>query len=221
MILGFDVLDTDSAFISGKAVLRNKDDDSTEEKTINVGNNTVEFSVVEGKKYVLEVYGTYDRDTNKLNGSNQNENKVIDEQLFTQDIQFIGDYQWNISNIETYKDGAQGTEFEKNAPIQLRFQSSNATIHEPAFAIVNGKKYSVTKENQQYVVNVDCIDQSGKTEIELEEVILSNGSLCRLRKSSEVLYWKIGVICDRSQKIVFAVSYFTCGLRYGMYTRMD
>ena len=40
---------------------------------------------------------------------------------------------------------------------------------------MNGKEYPVTKENQQYVVTVDGIDQAGKTDINLEEVVLSNG----------------------------------------------
>ena len=45
VILEFDVLDKDKAFIDGKAVLKNNDDNSTKEATITVGKNTVEFQV--------------------------------------------------------------------------------------------------------------------------------------------------------------------------------
>ena len=43
--LEFNVLDKDKAFIDGKAVLKNNDDNSTKEATITVGKNTVEFQV--------------------------------------------------------------------------------------------------------------------------------------------------------------------------------
>ena len=95
--------------------------------------------------------------------------------LETKELELVMDYQWQISDIAAYKNGLQTNTFDKNEPIQLRFNSSNATSFAPSFAVVNGKEYPVTKENQQYVVTVDGIDQAGKTDINLEEVVLSNG----------------------------------------------
>ena len=66
--------------------------------------------------------------------------------IYTQTIELIRDYKWQISDIKTYNNGVEATEFEKNAPIQIRFQSSNATIHEPAFAIVNGTTIQLQKK---------------------------------------------------------------------------
>ena len=109
---------------------------------------------------------------------------MINETLYTQTIELVRDYKWQISDIKAYNNGVEATEFEKNSPIQLRFQSSNATVFEPAFAVVNGNKYPITKENQEYVVNIDGIDQPGKTEIKLEEVILSNGKKFSVTKDN-------------------------------------
>lgn len=123
----------------------------------------------------------YDLDTNQLSEHEEDHSGILEE---SKALEFVIDYQWKIADIVTYKDGVQATEFEKNTPIQLRFQSSNATIHEPAFAVINGTEYPVTKENQQYIVNVDGINKAGKAEIKLEEVILSNGKKFSVTKDN-------------------------------------
>ena len=139
---------------------------------ISAGKNEIEVVLEYGKKYTVNFAICYDLDTNQLIEHDEKHTGML---LETKELELVMDYQWQISDIAAYKNGLQTNTFDKNEPIQLRFNSSNATSFAPSFAVVNGKEYPVTKENQQYVVTVDGIDQAGKTDINLEEVVLSNG----------------------------------------------
>ena len=181
--ISFDLEDSDHSIQWATLEILNDKDEPIHNSDISSGKNAIKVALESDKQYTVNFRIAYDLDTNQLSEHEEDHSGILEE---SKALEFIIDYQWKISDIATYKDGVQATEFEKNAPIQLRFQSSNATIHEPAFAIVNGKKYSVTKENQQYVVNVDGIDQPGKTEIKLEEVILSNGKRFPVTKDNVI-----------------------------------
>lgn len=92
--LNFDLIDQDKSVISGKAILTKQDDPTVkEEKPIQVGANSITFTVENAKLYTLEVKVTYDRDTNTLEGKPEGDNRVTDEILATKEIQLLSDYE--------------------------------------------------------------------------------------------------------------------------------
>ena len=174
VVLDFDVVDEEHSFIGGKAVLKNKEDGSSEEKAIVRGKNSISFSVKEGKLYTLDIYGTYDRDSNTLEGHESDENKVVDEILDTKTIELVGNYQLNVSNVTSYKGDIESKYFNKTENIDIRFESTNATIFKPEKVVINGEEYKLKKQDNIYQTSISGFDEAGKKEIIIEKVILSN-----------------------------------------------
>lgn len=170
--ISFYLKDHDNSIESANIEILNESQQLIQMNEISAGKNEIEVVLEYGKKYTVNFAICYDLDTNQLIEHDEKHTGML---LETKELELVMDYQWQISDIAAYKNGLQTNTFDKNEPIQLRFNSSNATSFEPSFAVVNGKEYPVTKENQQYVVTVDGIDQAGKTDINLEEVVLSNG----------------------------------------------
>ncbi len=184
--LEFNVLDEDQSFIDGKAILKNKEDNSTMEKKIIVGENNLEFSVEEDKPYVLEIYATYDRDSNTLPGHKEDENKVVDELLTTEEIELVGDYRLEVGNVTSYKENNRTKYFNKNEEINIRFSVTNSTMFNPEKAVINGKEYNLKTVEGFYEANILGFDEAGKKEIIVEKVILSNTKELPVSKNNQV-----------------------------------
>ena len=180
--LDFNVVDEDEAFIEGKAILKNKEDNSTVEKEIVVGQNSLQFSVEEDKPYVLEIYGTYDRDSNH----EDEENKVVDELLATEEIELVGNYNLEVSNVVSYKESNEAKYFNKNEKINIRFSSTNATMFNPEKAVINGKEYNLKAVEGFYVASILGFSEAGKKEITIEKVILSNTKELLVTENNQV-----------------------------------
>ena len=174
VVLDFDVVDEDNSFINGKAILKNKEDGFSEEQVIVRGKNSISFSVKEGKLYTLDIYGTYDRDSNTLEGHESGENKVIDEILDTNTIELVGNYQLNVSNVMSYKGDLESKYFNKTENIDIRFESTNSTIFKPEKVFINGEEYELEEQDNIYQTSISGFDESGKKEIIIGKVILSN-----------------------------------------------
>lgn len=200
VVLDFDVVDEENSFINGKAVLKNNEDGSADEKEIVTGNNSIEFSVNEGKLYKLEIYVTYDRDTNTLEGQELDENKVIDELLSTEDIELVGNYQLQLSNAISYKEDNESKYFNKNERINIRFSSTNVTTFKPEKAVINGDEYDLNEKDNVYQASILGFDEAGKKEIIIEKVILSNTKEIHVTENNRV---EIEVLKDNPKAIDF------------------
>ena len=173
--LKFELSDSDQAFMEGKAVLKKAADGTSKEKKIEAGENTVTFSVEEDVEYSLEILATYDRDTNQLEGQEPSANRVTDEALYTERVVLVGDYQLSVSNAASYKGENAERYFEKNEPVTIRFNSSNATEFHPEKAVVDGREYAVELKDDGYQMQIDGFTTSGKKEITIEALVLNNG----------------------------------------------
>lgn len=183
--IGFDITDQDQAFISGKVILTKSTDGSKVEKTVNAGNNRLEFSVEEDIVYSLEILASYDRSLNQLDGQAQGAYKVTDEALKTEEIELIGDYKLTVSNLSTLKEDVASRYFEKGKTITLEFDSTNVTQFVPEKAVVSGKEYPVENNNGRYRVQVDGKDSAGKVTVVIEKITLSNGRQLSVSSDNE------------------------------------
>nr|WP_288555465.1 ZmpA/ZmpB/ZmpC family metallo-endopeptidase-related protein [uncultured Mediterraneibacter sp.] len=173
--ISFDITDPDQAFLSGKVVLTKTADGSKTERTINVGNNELEFSVEEDEIYSLEVLITYDRSLNQLDGQAKDAYKVTDEVVKTEEVELIGDYKLTVSNLATLRGETASKYFEKKEAVTLEFDSTNVTQFVPEKAVVSGTEYPVVNNNGRFRVQVDGEDTAGKVTLAIEKITLSNG----------------------------------------------
>lgn len=172
--IDFDLIDSDNSFITGKIELTKLEDNTKVEKNIKVGNNSFEFAVEEKKEYALKILVDYDLDTNTLANQATEINLIKNDNIFTQKVVQIADYQLNISNIKTYKNSQQTNYFEKQQPINLKFDSVNATEFYPIKAVILGKEYQLTKNNSTYSTEISGFDGFGSKEIIIEKIVLNN-----------------------------------------------
>ena len=183
----FDLSDEDGAVTSGTASLSERGEDSDSPAgswDIKSGENTLELTLEEGKMYALDFCVEYDLDSGELTDHEEDHSGSLE---LKKEIQLNLDYQFKFSDLKTYsEDLAETTVFGKNEPVIVQFASSNATKYVPVQAVINGDTYQVTGEGERYTVQLDGFDQSGETEIKLEQIILSNGKVFDLPENNAV-----------------------------------
>lgn len=169
--LSFDLMDLDHSVTSAKLEIYDDAEKIIKDQELLQGKNEVEIKVKEGKKYKALFVLAYDLDTNQLPQEGEN----TGSETMEKELQLVIDYGLKIMNLTTKKDDQVTTTFEKNQPIQLAFESTNSTIHEPTEIKVNGKEYEVTKKENQYVATIDAITELGDKQLVIEEITLANG----------------------------------------------
>lgn len=178
LIAKFEMNDTDLAVTSASIEVFNKDNEKIKTESISVGSNTVEISAKENEKYKLIIYVSYNLDTNSLNEHEEDNSGTLN---LEKELEFVGDYEFNISNLQTYNTkGDKTSTFEKNETIILNFDSKNITSAIPNRIKINGTIYDVTEENGKYSVQIPGISEEGNKNLNVEEVILSNGKKIEL-----------------------------------------
>lgn len=183
----FDVIDNDNSFISGKAVLTNQENGLTLEKEIVLGHNNLTFNCLANTNYKLEFKYSYDRDTNALENLDENDNKVLDELVFTKDIYLDVVYKFTVSNINTYDSWHQTKYFTSDEVVIIRFNRTNDSNVDPSFATINGKKYAVIKNNDMYEIRITGRKELGFKYIILQSVELSNGEVIEILENNKLM----------------------------------
>lgn len=187
LYISFNLEDVDSAFVSGDYTITEEinETEQTTENTelvggrIEVGENNIEFTAEENKKYNLSLCIRYDLDSNELeNDTEDHSSSVLDNKI----LQIITDFEFKLSDVATYRIDDENlvanTEFYKRENIAIRFNNSvNTTEFLPTQAVINGKMYDLIKlENQTvYQAIVDGFEEAGNHELNIEKVILDNG----------------------------------------------
>ncbi len=128
----------------------------------------------------------YNLDTDTLEQEGDNEGNIIK----VEELSLVVDYNFDLSNIKTYKykDGQKENveEFSIGEHIVLEFNSTNETECVPKRAVINGKEYEVSGENDTYEVLVDGFDAVGEQTIRIEKIILSNGKTFEINEELSV-----------------------------------
>lgn len=193
--ISFDIKDIDQAFESGAyRIIEDKGENINQEDgeicissgSVVLGNNKINVKVEEDKDYKIILCIKYNLDTNTLEQEGENEGTTTIEN----NLSFVIDYKFELSNIKTYKEKDEIEEEEKEFKIGeniiLKFNSENITTYEPKTAIINGKTYELTKEDNIYKVYVDGITTVGNQTINIEKITLDNGKTFEVNKSVEI-----------------------------------
>lgn len=191
--LNFDINDAEQSFIRGKAVLINNETKEKQEKDINSGKNNLTFTVKESTIYNLEIKVTYDRDTNKLEGHEEIENKFVDEKIATEKIELLADYKLEINNMKTHKNNKEEKYFAKNEKVAISFESSNASMFISEKVVIGGKEFNLTFKENTYILEIDGYANSGVQTITIDKVILSNSKEINVTQNNTV---KIEILKD-------------------------
>ena len=183
--LNFTINDADNSYISGKVQLLNKEQIVEEKEIIKDenGKGIVTFDYVEEDVlYTAKVLATYNRFV-------EAEDHEVKDQLIEEiPIILVHDYKLQVSNLKTANKNKETIYFNKNEEIIFSFSSTNASIFIPEDVIINGNPYKVTRKTgtDKYTVTLVGYDVSGKQEIKIEKVILSNGVALELSSETKI-----------------------------------
>lgn len=178
LIAKFEINDNDLAVTSASIEVFNEDNEKIKTENISAGANTIEISAEENQKYKLIIYVSYNLDTDSLVEHEEDNTGTLN---LEKELEFIGDYEFSISDLQTYNtNGDKTSTFEKNETIVLNFNSKNVSSAIPSKIKINGSIYEVTEENKKYSVQIPGISEEGNKTLNIEEVILSNGKKIEL-----------------------------------------
>lgn len=173
LIAKFEINDNDKAVTSATIKIYNANNEEIKTENISVGVNTIEILAKENDKYTLSIYVSYNLDTDSLEGHEEDNTGTLN---LNKDLEFIGDYEFSISNIQTYnKKGDKTNSFEKDEAIILNFDSKNVTKAIPSTIKINGEEYDVIEKDGRYSAEISGISEEGNKVLNIEEVTLSNG----------------------------------------------
>lgn len=186
MKVSFLLQDEDSALTSSEMeVLKSTDGTFTTVDVMDVtaGENVFLLDLEEDTAYTLHISAQYNRDSDELEVEEDHSGSFA----VMKEIQLKIDYQFSFGNMKVQtEDRIDSEKFEKNQPIVLWFESSNATKFRPERIVVNGNLYPVAQSGNGYSATLDGFTQTGKTEIKVEQVILENGKAFSLEKDHAV-----------------------------------
>ena len=178
LIAKFEITDNGSAVTSAFIEVFDEDNEKIKTENISVGTNTIEISAKENEKYKLIIYVSYNLDTDSLGEHEEDNSSTLN---LEKELEFIGDYKFSISNLQTYNTkGDKTSTFEKDETIVLNFDSKNASTAIPIKIKINGNIYDVTEKNGKYTIKIPGIAEEGNKTLNIEEVILSNGKKIEL-----------------------------------------
>ncbi len=169
IILEFDILDLDSAFLSGNIVVKNELDVDILNQNIQLGKNSITIPVEIGKIYDVSILNTYKRD---------NLGTIQDTQeLYNHKIVLIEEYNFNISNIKTVNEsGNDKIYFNTNENYKIQFTSTNDSTYIPKKMTVNLVEYDVIRieGTNSYYVQMVSKDISGVEALDITNIKLEN-----------------------------------------------
>ena len=192
--ISFDVVDSDEAITgTGEYIItENKEENENSEGTnyiqqgaVKVGTNEINVKVEENKKYQILVNVPYNLDTNTLEQEVDNTGRLTKNE----ELILVKDYEFQLSNIRIYKEEQEdktSDEFNLEENIIVKFDSTNGTEYSPKMAIINGKRYELTKENNTYTTVIDGFNSTGNQKITIEKVILDNGKEFEVNQETQV-----------------------------------
>lgn len=190
--ISFDIKDDENSFINGKVAL--KYNDEIIEENVAKGHNEITFSVKPKRIYNLEIFATYDLDSNSLSSKPVEDNRVVNEIINSRNVELVADYELTVGNIKTYNANGESKYFGKSEPINISFESTNATDFEPEKVIVRGKEYSLTKRDNAYYLTIDSNKEAGVQTAKIEKIILNNTQQVNVDKNNEI---KVTVLKDK------------------------
>ena len=194
LIAKFEINDNDTAVTSATVKIYNDNNEEIKTENISAGANTIEISAKENEKYILSIYVSYNLDTDSLEGHEEANTGTLN---LNKDLEFIGDYEFSISNLQTYnKNGDKTNSFEKDEAIILNFDSKNVTKAVPSTIKINGNEYAITEKDGRYSAEISGISEEGNKVLNIEEVTLSNG------KKIEITNTMINITINKKSPII-------------------
>lgn len=192
--ISFDLVDDDETIESGVYTIIEKREEDEDSKGTNyiqqgdvvVGTNNINIKVEANKRYQILIEAQYKLDTGTLEQEGENTTGILTK---SEELVFIEDYNFQLSNIRTYKEEQEDTateEFALGKNIIVKFDSTNATEHLLKNAVINGKRYELTEQGNTYTTFIDGFATTGNHSINIEKVSLDNGKEFEVNQEKQV-----------------------------------
>ncbi|MCI9016461.1 MAG: hypothetical protein HFJ53_04800, partial [Clostridia bacterium] len=181
IIAQFTILDADNAYISGYGKIK-----ENEQKEIQVGDNTLEFEAEIGIKYNLEIYASYDQDTNSINDITGEQNKVDNEKIYQEEVELVENIELKVTGIKTKKaDNTETKYFEKNEKIKIEIEIQKAQEDQnPVKVVINGEEKEIVKTEGRNEVEIEGYSNSGYQKLIVEKIILESGEEVQIKNNN-------------------------------------
>lgn len=193
--ISFNLEDKDGAFQSGSYRIieeKSEEEQNTEESgeyiktgNVSVGENHINVKVDANKKYKIVLCIQYDLAT----GGIEQEGQTNGVETIEEELGFVSDYEFELSNIKTYEhieDTQESEVFNMGNGIIVKFDSTNKSEYIPKTVTINGKTYELEGENNTYVAYIDGFNTIGEQNINIEKVILNNGRAFDVNQAKKV-----------------------------------
>lgn len=184
MNVSFTLKDEDAALTAASVEVVKASDDSpllTEE--IMAGQKEFVLDLEDDAVYTLYIRGSYNRSRDELGTTEDYTGSFVE----SRNLQLNLDYAFTFSGLRAgLEDGTPADEFERNQPIFLTFETTNAIGLVPERAVVNGTSYPVEQTGSGYMVRLEGIDQIGSAQVKVEQIVLKNGKVFDLTEENTV-----------------------------------
>ncbi len=164
--LTFDLIDKDNAFKSGKVVVIDEVTNKKQEYDIIKGSNSFDLKLENDNKYLLNIYLSYDLDTNALT---KDDNSVTDLQVEEYKDYEIKKYNANLklSSVTNYYP-------ERDEDITVTFTADVYPLVNIKQVLIDDKIYDVNLSEGTYSINLKAPTKPGVKEYKITKVILEN-----------------------------------------------
>lgn len=169
--LKFQLEDKDGAFESGYILITDEKGTEALKENIVVGANNFDHEFEKDKDYVIYVYATYDRDSNKLNNITGEMNNYEDDNIYTHSLLVTKNYDFIVKNVSITDAISKGDK------VEITFESTNSKNIPVETVVINGEEYKVTpteKDNQYKVILNQDTSYFGKFHLNIEKIGLKN-----------------------------------------------
>ena len=180
LILLFEVVDENNSIEDAYIDVYDTDQNRLKQEKLVHGENRVELDVEEKKEYIAYIILNF----NLSNHPESSEHKGVEQ--YEKELQLIVDYNFDLSNIKTFKEEKETLVFENGDQVKLVFESTNETKHSPSTVKIGDKNYDVEAENGKFKVTLDALNELGSKTLTIEEVTLSNGKKFELNANNSV-----------------------------------
>ncbi len=180
LILLFEVVDENNSIEDAYIDVYDTDQNRLKQEKLVHGENRVELEVEEKKEYTAYIILNF----NLSNHPENSEHKGVEQ--YEKELQLIVDYNFDLSNIKTFKEENETLVFENGDQVKLVFESTNETKHIPITVKIGDKNYDVETENGKFKITLDALNELGSKTLTIEEVTLSNGKKFELNANNSV-----------------------------------
>ncbi len=177
--LTFILQDKENSFKNGYIIIEDKENKEVYRNDL-AKENSITYEFVKEQDYTIQIFATYDRDTNDLNSITGNKNLYEDKQIYNHTLSINSNYDFKISNISITD------AIEKGQKPIIEFTSTNNKGYTVEYIEIDGHRYKATPKYEKNHYQVELTDLNtdtfGRYHINIDKIEISNYKVFNLNQ---------------------------------------